>query len=159
MSACPRPQIHGQALPAPRSSLRDLGCSLQAANPTKSPRIRRSWGAQGHPCPSSGVMAQGMEPRGEAPVFIQMENSLCEVTSEVEVHKRAQRATQKPFVTLPVGAGEGPPAARGAVGAEGRGWGCSAGLDLPEVGRGGGQQPGRARKRGKREGEPQHACV
>lgn len=53
-------------------------------------------------------MAQGMEPRGEAPVFIQMENSLCEVTSEVEVHKRAQRATQKPFVTLPIGAGEGP---------------------------------------------------
>lgn len=52
-------------------------------------------------------MAQGMEPRGEAPVFSQMENSLREVTSEVEVHKRAQRATQKPFVTLPVGAGEG----------------------------------------------------
>lgn len=74
-------------------------------------------------------MAQGMEPRGEAAVFSQMENSLREVTSEVEVHKRAQRATQKPFVTLPVGAGEGPPAARGAVGAEGRGSGCSVGLD------------------------------
>lgn len=58
-----------------------------------------------------------------------MEDSLHEVTSEVEVHKRARRAAQKPFVTLPVGAGEGPPAARGAVGAEGRGWGCSAGLD------------------------------
>lgn len=53
-------------------------------------------------------MAQGMEPCGEAPVFIQMENSLCEVTSEVEVHKRAQCATQNPLSRSLSELGKGP---------------------------------------------------